>query len=118
MCLTLRPIGTVTAKMEDDSEIEIYPRFSPGLNGIERHSHLQVLFWMHKLSESDRKILEAYPMGDRTKEKRGVFALRSPMRPNPIGLTKVSLKERRGNVLLVSRLDAFADSPVLDIKPG
>ena len=116
--MNLRPIGVVRSKGRDSSEIEVYPRYSAGLNGIERTNHLWVLFWMHKLSESDREILEAYPMGDRTKEKRGVFALRSPMRPNPIGLTKVELVERKDNVLIVSGLDAFDGSPVLDIKPA
>jgi len=73
---------------------------------------------MHKLSEDDRKILQAHPRGDVTKERRGVFALRSPMRPNPIGLTKVKLIERKGNILIVEGLDAFNGSPVLDIKPA
>ena len=94
--MNLRPIGVVRSKAGDNSEIEVYPRFSAGLSGIERNSHLWVLFWMHKLSESDREILEAHPMGDRTRQKRGVFALRSPMRPNPIGLTRVELVERKG----------------------
>jgi len=73
---------------------------------------------MHKLSEEDRTKLQAHPMGDVTKEKRGVFALKSPMRPNPIGLTRVRLIERNGNVLIVEGLDAFDESPVIDIKPG
>jgi tRNA-Thr(GGU) m(6)t(6)A37 methyltransferase TsaA len=116
--MNLWSIGKVTSKTEGISEIEIYPRFSPGLKGIEKNSYIWVVFWMHKLSEADREILEAHPMGDRTKEKRGVFALRSPMRPNPMGLTKVKLMERRDNILLVSGLDAFEDSPILDIKPA
>jgi tRNA-Thr(GGU) m(6)t(6)A37 methyltransferase TsaA len=73
---------------------------------------------MHQLSEADRQKLQAHPMGDVTTEKRGVFALRSPMRPNPIGLTRVRLVERKGNILIVEGLDAFDESPVIDIKPG
>lgn len=73
---------------------------------------------MHRLSEDAREILEAHPMGNRAKEKRGVFALRSPMRPNPMGLTRVELVERRDNILVVSGLDALEGSPILDIKPA
>lgn len=116
MQMELQQIGTVVSKTEDISRIEVYPRFSPGLNGIESRSHVYVLFWIHKLSELDREILEVHPRGDRTKAKRGVFALRSPMRPNPIGLTKVELIERQDNMLTVSGLDALEDSPILDIK--
>jgi tRNA-Thr(GGU) m(6)t(6)A37 methyltransferase TsaA len=116
--MELRPIGKVISRTEGRSEVEIYPRFSAGLKRIERNTHIWILFWMSKLSESDREVLEAHPMGDRTREKRGVFALRSPMRPNPIGLTKVELIERRNNVLIVSGLDAFEDTPVVDIKPA
>ena len=116
--MNLQPIGTVISKTEDKAKIKIYQHFSLGLKGIERNSHLWVLFWMNRLSEADREILECHPMGNQTKEKRGVFALRSPMRPNPIGLTKVKLLEQRDNMLLVSGLDAFENSPILDIKPA
>lgn len=117
------PIGNVkysgeekTAK--DKAHIEIYEQFSAGLKGIENADYLWILFWMHKLSDDDRKMLQAHPRGDVAKEKRGVFALRSPMRPNPIGLTRVKLVERKGNTLIVEGLDAFDETPVLDIKPA
>jgi len=98
-------------------QIHIHDKFSEGLKGVENCEHLWILYWMHKLSEEDREKLQVHPRGDVTKEKKGVFALRSPMRPNPIGLTKVKLVERRGNVLIVEGLDAFDESPVIDIKP-
>ena len=115
------PIGIVRYWTEgkytkNTVQIEIYGQFSAGLKGIENADSLWILFWMHKLSEADRKVLQAHPRGDVTKEKRGVFALRSPMRPNPIGLTKVKLVERKGDVLIVEGLDAFDETPVLDIK--
>jgi len=115
------PIGIVRYWTEgkhtkNTVQIEIYDQFSAGLKGIENADSLWILFWMHKLSEADRKVLQAHPRGDVTKEKRGVFALRSPMRPNPIGLTKVKLVERKGDVLIVEGLDAFDETPVLDIK--
>jgi tRNA-Thr(GGU) m(6)t(6)A37 methyltransferase TsaA len=118
MKMVLEPIGTVVSKDANKSLIEIYPDFVSGLKAIERNDHIWIIFWMHKLRESDRKILVAHPMGDRTKDKRGVFALRSPMRPNPMGLTKVELMERSHNLLVVAGLDAFEGSPILDIKPA
>ena len=129
MRVELYPIGTVKSSVkkptgcgsiafqEKYTEIEVYEQFSPGLKGIEQWDQLWVLFWMHRLSESDRRILQTHPMGDVTKEKKGVFALRSPMRPNPIGLTKVKLVSRKGNVLVVEGLDAADETPILDIKP-
>jgi len=118
MKMELWPIGTVIRQTENGAEVEIDPRFSVGLNGVEENKHIWVMFWMHKLTEADREILETYPMGDRTKGKRGVFALRSPMRPNPIGLTRGRVVERNGNTLIVSGLDAFEGTPVIDIKPA
>ena len=103
---------------EDTTQIQIYDRFSAGLKGVEKADCLWILYWMHKLSEEDRRILQVHPMGDRTRGKEGVFALRSPMRPNPIGLTKVKLIERKGHLLIVEGLDAFDGTPVLDIKPA
>ncbi|MBC8231485.1 tRNA (N6-threonylcarbamoyladenosine(37)-N6)-methyltransferase TrmO [bacterium] len=122
--MQLYPIGIVkywnkeTEYPSNTVQIHIHDKFSEGLKGVENCEHLWILFWMHKLSEEDREKLQAHPMGDITKEKRGVFALRSPMRPNPIGLTKVRLVKRNGNVLIVEGLDAFDESPVIDIKPG
>ena len=118
--MQIRPIGIVKylteEKMENTVQIEIYDEFSAGLKGIEDADSLWIMFWLHKLSENDRKLLQVHPRGDKTREKRGVFALRSPMRPNPIGLTNVKLIKREGNVLVVEGLDAFDETPVLDIK--
>jgi tRNA-Thr(GGU) m(6)t(6)A37 methyltransferase TsaA len=122
--IQLHPVGVVKhchQEIEPPSntvQIHIHDKFSEGLKGVDNCAFLWILFWMHKLSEEDRKKLQAHPMGDVTKEKRGVFALRSPMRPNPIGLTRVKLVERKGNILIVEGLDAFDESPVIDIKPG
>ena len=121
--MQIYPIGIVKYWAEGDHgentvQIEIYEQFSAGLKSIENADALWIMFWMHRLSESDRSILQAHPRGDMAKEKRGVFALRSPMRPNPIGLTKVKLVERKGNTLIVEGLDALNETPVLDIKPA
>jgi len=113
----LRPIGRVRrGGTEDVSEVEVDDEFTAGLDGIEKLEHLWVLYWMHELDLSDRQTLRAHPMGDPTSPKRGVFALHSPMRPNPIGMTRVRLVERRGTLLVVEGLDARDGSPVLDIK--
>lgn len=85
---------------------------------MENRGHLWVLFWMNRLSEKDRETALVHPRGDRTREKQGVFALHSPMRPNPIGMTRVELIERNGNILIVKGLDAFDGTPVIDIKSG
>jgi len=98
--------------------IEIHPEYSEGLEGIENLKYLQVLYWMDRVSEADRNLLKVHPQGDKRKNEMGVFALRSPARPNLIGLTRVELLERKGNNLYVAGLDAFSDSPILDIKSG
>lgn len=112
------PVGYVRRLDGSRSEIELLPRFSQALKGVDRLEHLLILFWMHKFTPSYRKMMRVHPRGDASKEKLGVFALRSPMRPNPIGVTRVKLIEVRGNRLLVEGLDALDGSPVIDIKSG
>lgn len=111
----IRPIGVVRLSGQLQA-IEILPEYAQCLLGIEQAQELQVLYWMHRLDATDRRILTAYPRGDTSKPKRGVFALRSPMRPNPIGSTTVKLVRVEGNKLFVSGLDALDGSPVVDIK--
>jgi L-fuculose-phosphate aldolase len=122
MCqgFTIKGVGTVCRDAEDlgpdECTIQIDPALEPALLGLEAGMHLQVLFWMHKLTESDRRTLQGRPMGDRGRPLRGVFALRSPMRPNPIGSTVVRVARLDGCRLVVSGLDALDGSPVIDIK--
>jgi len=101
---------------KDSQKIEIFEDFSEGLKGIEGSSYLWVLYWFHKISKNKRKILQVHPRGDLARPKRGVFTTRSPVRPNLIGLTRVQLLKRQGNILIVQGLDAFEGSPILDIK--
>ena len=114
--MKLQPVGVVT-QAGQVARIRIAPQYSDALVGVEPGSEYWVLYWMHRLSQPERDMLQAHPMGDRSRARRGVFALRSPMRPNPIGLTRVKLLERDGNVLTVEGLDALEGSPVIDIKP-
>ena len=87
------------------------------LDGIEEFSHLLVLYWPHLGTPEGRKLTRGHPLGRKEFPLVGIFATRSPMRPNPVLLTTVELVERRGNVLRVTGLDAVDGSPLIDIKP-
>jgi len=115
--IVLNPIGRV-ARHGEESVIEVEPEFSEALEGVEDQDHLWLLFWMHQLAPEERRRLRTHPMGDRSRRMRGVFALHSPCRPNPIGMTRVRLLSRDGNRLTVADLDALEGSPIVDIKSG
>ena len=107
-----------------EAEIEVFAEYAEGLDGIDALTHLMVLFYLHEITEDERKILKVRPRrlirhGLRPEDMplRGVFCLDSPIRPNPIGLTIVRFLERNRNVLRVGGLDAYNGTPVLDIKP-
>ena len=123
---TSRPIGFISSPYKETSAIpkglgarhdaegtlEILREFEPGLADIEGFSHLFVLW------EFDRA--EGYDLFGRTpadNHEHGVFATRSPRRPNPIGLTVVELLRRDGNILHVRGVDMLHGTPILDIKP-
>ena len=97
---------------EEISEIEIHPNFSDGLLKIEQNKYLIVLYWAHL---AKRDILKTIPPAAR--EIHGVFASRSPGRPNPLSLCIAELIEREGNILRVKNIDALDGSSVIDIKP-
>lgn len=93
-------------------EIEIFTDFIPGLSDIGGFSHLIVIFVFHR---SHGKELFAHPpLGNK---ERGVFATRSPNRPNPLGMTIVRLHQVISGILKVSEIDMIEGTPVLDIKP-
>ena len=87
------------------------------LEGIEDFSHLIILFWTHKVPDKARQIKKVHPAGIKKIPMKGIFATRSPVRPNPICKTTVKLIEKKGNKLLVEGLDAIDNTPVIDIKP-
>ena len=97
---------------EEISEIEIHPNFSDGLLKIEQNKHLIVLYWAHL---AKRDLLKTIPPA--SKEIHGVFASRSPGRPNPLSLCIAELIAREGNILRVKGLDALDGSSIIDIKP-
>ncbi|MCD6388267.1 MAG: tRNA (N6-threonylcarbamoyladenosine(37)-N6)-methyltransferase TrmO [Desulfobulbaceae bacterium] len=92
--------------------IEILPEFSEGLKDLEGFSHLILIYHFHQVRE--RK-LSVTPFMDT--KKRGVFATRAPMRPNPIGLSIVKLLTVKGNKLDIENVDMLDNTPLLDIKP-
>jgi L-fuculose-phosphate aldolase len=114
--------GDITSRQDapknyDESQrigtLEIYPEYQEGLDGIEVGQTIVVLFWLH---QSARDVLKVYPRGDRSRGLRGVFATRSPMRPNPIAISELQVMAIRGNCIEVSGLDILDGTPVVDIK--
>ena len=112
-------IGTVTKVMGEISTITIDPEYCKGLEGLDKYKTINILYWFHQRdNEKHRNVLKVIPRRHGDTEYRGVFASRSPSRPNPIGLTEVELLSVDGCVLSVKGLDAFEESPILDIKPN
>jgi L-fuculose-phosphate aldolase len=114
--------GDITSREDapknfDESErtgtLEIYPEFQEGLDGIVPGQTIVVLFWLH---QSTRDTLKVYPRGDKSRGLRGVFATRSPMRPNPIAISELKVLAIHGNRLEVSGLDILDGTPIVDIK--
>ena len=100
------------AKHEAEGVLEILPEFEQGLTDIEGFSHLFVIWVFHQAG--GYSLLGKPPTDDRP---HGVFATRSPYRPNPIGLTVVQLLSREGPRLHVRGVDMLDGTPILDIKP-
>jgi tRNA-Thr(GGU) m(6)t(6)A37 methyltransferase TsaA len=92
--------------------IEVDPRFAAGLQGVERCSHLLVLYWMDR---ARRDLVLQAP--HHYKDLHGTFSLRSPARPNPIAASVVKLQQVSGNALSVVGLDCLDGTPLIDIKP-
>jgi tRNA-Thr(GGU) m(6)t(6)A37 methyltransferase TsaA len=120
--ITLQPVGYVRSPIADPAQmpiagvpatVEILPEFAPALEGIEANTHLWVLAWLDRaervLQTAGRRALPGAP-------PRGVFGLRSSVRPNPIGLTAARLLRRDGRRLELDRLDFVDGTPVLDLK--
>jgi len=99
------------------SELVIENDLDGILDGIEDFSHLLVLYWAHRIPEERRAETMIHPMGRSDLPLVGIFATRSPVRPNPVLATTVRLLERNGNVLKVVGLEAVDGSPIIDIKP-
>jgi tRNA-Thr(GGU) m(6)t(6)A37 methyltransferase TsaA len=97
------------------SEIVIDSSLTEALDNLDEFSHITVLCWMHQAVNKPPK--KVHPMGRSELPLVGLFATRSPHRPNPVGETTVRLLRRRGNILTVQGLDTIDGTPVIDIKP-
>jgi tRNA-Thr(GGU) m(6)t(6)A37 methyltransferase TsaA len=123
--IILKPIGFVkTTAIGDEvkdktrtSQLVISKELTSALDGVDGFSHLFVLFWLHKTSAKQQKLLKVHPRRRKDLPLLGIFATRTMTRPNPVGLTLVELVKVEGNVLTVRGLDAFNGTPILDIKP-
>ena len=96
------------------AEIVLDDDVAPALSGIAVGDRVELLTWLHL---ADRSTLTTYPRGDTSRPLTGVFATRSPDRPNPIGLHTVTVTAVEGNVVRVAGLEAVDGTPVVDIKP-
>jgi len=120
--ITLYPIGYVVSPVSEvkdmppggvAAQIEVLPQYQPGLLRLEENSHIWVQTWFH---QAQRDKLTAHPRGNLHMPEYGVFAIRSPARPNPIALSLARLIRVENNKLYLERLDAVNGTPVLDIN--
>ncbi|MDO4795209.1 MAG: tRNA (N6-threonylcarbamoyladenosine(37)-N6)-methyltransferase TrmO [Brachymonas sp.] len=102
---------------QQEADLVIQPELEELLDGVEEYSHLMVLYWPHLLDPAKTQQRKIHPMGRSELPLCGVFATRTPGRPNPVLVTVVKLLERKGNVLRVQGLEAVDGSPIIDIKP-
>ncbi|WP_026674836.1 SAM-dependent methyltransferase [Alkalihalobacterium bogoriense] len=125
--ITLQPIGIAYNERDNiqddnwgivDSKIVI-DRTIPeeALAGIEHFSHLEIIYYFHKVKEENIEVGARHPRNNLELPKVGIFAQRGKNRPNRLGLTTVRLLKREGRELYVQRLDCLNETPILDIKP-
>lgn len=114
---TVSPIGWIR-KVDGKTFIEVDRRYQPALLGVERLRTLQVFWWFDRNDAPEKRaILQVHPRGNPDNPLRGVFATHSPFRPNLIALSEATVIAVRGNVIEIDAIDAWADTPVLDLKP-
>jgi tRNA-Thr(GGU) m(6)t(6)A37 methyltransferase TsaA len=124
---TLEPIGVVRSELTSrevaplqgdegapEAWLELTAQVAPGLVGIAAGDELIVLTWLHR---ARRDVLQVHPRGRLDAPLTGVFATRSPDRPNPVGLHRVTVLEVAGQRLRVASLEAIDGTPIVDIKP-
>lgn len=121
-----KPIGYIRSEHKDPNQVpvqpiyaegfkgyvEILPEFVEGLKHLEDFSHIFLIVHMHLKKEKKLKVIPFFH-----NREKGIFATRSPARPNPIGLSLVRLEKIEGNKIWVNELDLVDGTPVLDIKP-
>jgi len=123
----LEPIGIIQSEIKDrgnapkqgyegapDVWLHVHDKFAAALEGTAQGDEVILITWFH---QSHRDVLAVHPRGDRRNPLTGVFATRSPDRPNPLGLHRVKVLEIKGTSLKVGPLEAIDGTPVVDIKP-
>jgi len=112
----LHPIGSVK-KQEGHTTIEIDKQYEPGLMRLEDFSHVTVIYWFDKNDTPEKRaILQVHPQGNKANPMRGVFATHSPVRPNLIAISRCKILSVKDNIIEIDSIDAFPDTPVLDLK--
>ena len=125
--LVLRPIGVIRSVLKDrakapmqgsegspDAWLEVQPFAADALDGIRAGDDIVVITWLHR---GRREVLKVYPRSDPQRRLTGVFATRSPDRPNPLGMHPVTVRKVAGNRLRIGPIEAIDGTPVVDIKP-
>ena len=123
----LHPIGVIRSRLKErtkapkqgsegapDVWLDVRPSAAQGLDGLAVGDEIIVLTWLHR---AHRKILKVHPRSDPSRPLTGVFATRSPDRPNPIGLHRVTVRRIAKNSLRIGPMEAIDGTPVIDIKP-
>jgi tRNA-Thr(GGU) m(6)t(6)A37 methyltransferase TsaA len=123
----LHPIGFIQSPLKDrgkaprqgregapDAWLEANAKVADGLERLEAGDEIIIITWFHK---AHREVLKVHPRDDKNTPLTGVFATRSPDRPNPIGLHRVTVLEIAGNKLKIGPIEAIDGTPVVDIKP-
>lgn len=123
----IKPIGVIRSELTSreaaprqgnegapDAWVEVNSAVAEGLEGIAVGNEIILITWFHK---AHRDILKLHPRRDRSKPVTGVFSTRSPDRPNPLGLHRVTVLEITGNRFKVGPIEAIDGTPVVDIKP-
>ncbi len=116
---TLTPVGRIDIR-EEGMFVQLEPEYAPALEGLSGFSHINVLWWFHEFDVADyRKVLAAPQPYRNAPKSMGIFATRSPIRPNPIALSTAEVLDidTRKGIIRLAYIDANNGSPVLDIKP-
>lgn len=122
----LQPIGYIRSTLQSrreapkqgsegapDAWLDLDPAFAPGLLRLAPGEDVIVITWLHR---ANRQVLEVHPRGDPANPLTGVFFTRSPDRPNPLGLHRVTVREISGHRLRIGPMEAIDGTPVVDIK--
>ena len=124
----LRPVGIIRSTLKSlekapmqgtegapDAWLEVHGFAREALDGLQPGDQIIVLTWFH---QADREVLKVHPRSDRNRPLTGVFATRSPDRPNPLGLHPVTSRRITGNRVRIGPIEAIDGTPVVDIKPA